>query len=61
MKPSCLRACLNKPGFTLVELLAVIAINNANGYDLWIQLVIGGKTNLISNWSQTVIINSPLP
>ncbi len=35
--------------------------NNANGYDLWIQLVIGGKTNLVSNWSQTVIINSPLP
>jgi prepilin-type N-terminal cleavage/methylation domain-containing protein len=35
--------------------------NNANGYDLWIQLVVGGKTNLISNWSQAVIINSPLP
>ena len=34
---------------------------NANGYDLWIQLVINGKTNLISNWSQTVVINSPLP
>jgi prepilin-type N-terminal cleavage/methylation domain-containing protein len=37
------------------------ANNNANGYDLWIQLVIGGKTNLVSNWSQKVIINSPLP
>jgi prepilin-type N-terminal cleavage/methylation domain-containing protein len=35
--------------------------NNANGYDLWIQLVIGGKTNLICNWSQTVVLNSPMP
>ena len=35
--------------------------NNANGYDLWIQLVIGGKTNLISNWSQKVLPNSSLP
>ena len=35
--------------------------NNANGYDLWVQLVIGGKTNLVCNWSKNVIINSPLP
>jgi prepilin-type N-terminal cleavage/methylation domain-containing protein len=36
-------------------------VNNPNSYDLWIQLVISGKTNLICNWSQQVQINSPLP
>ena len=36
-------------------------VNNPNSYDLWVQLVIKGKTNLICNWSTTVIINSPLP
>lgn len=35
--------------------------NNPNSYDLWVQLVIKGKTNLICNWSKQVIINSPLP
>jgi prepilin-type N-terminal cleavage/methylation domain-containing protein len=35
--------------------------NNPGAYELWIQLVIGGKTNLICNWSKTVQINSPLP
>ena len=35
--------------------------NNPGGYDLWIQLVISGKTNLISNWSRQVQINNPLP
>jgi prepilin-type N-terminal cleavage/methylation domain-containing protein len=35
--------------------------NNPGSYDLWIQLVIGGKTNLICNWSKQVQINSPLP
>ncbi len=35
--------------------------NNPSSYDLWIQLVINGKTNLICNWTKTVIINSPLP
>jgi prepilin-type N-terminal cleavage/methylation domain-containing protein len=36
-------------------------INNPGGYDLYVQLVIGGKTNLICNWSKQVQINSPLP
>jgi prepilin-type N-terminal cleavage/methylation domain-containing protein len=36
-------------------------VNNPGGYDLWIQLVIAGKTNLICNWSKQVQINSPLP
>jgi prepilin-type N-terminal cleavage/methylation domain-containing protein len=36
-------------------------VNNPTSYDLWIQLVIGGKTNLICNWSKEVQINNPLP
>jgi prepilin-type N-terminal cleavage/methylation domain-containing protein len=35
--------------------------NNPNSYDLWIQLVISGQTNLVCNWSKQVQINSPLP
>jgi prepilin-type N-terminal cleavage/methylation domain-containing protein len=35
--------------------------NNPSSYDLWIQLVINGKTNLICNWTKQVIVNSPLP
>jgi prepilin-type N-terminal cleavage/methylation domain-containing protein len=36
-------------------------IKNPNSYDLWVQLVIKGKTNLICNWNKQVEINSPLP
>jgi type II secretory pathway pseudopilin PulG len=36
-------------------------INNPGSYDLWIQLRISGKTNLICNWSKSVQIGSPLP
>lgn len=32
--------------------------NNPGSYDLWIQLVIAGKTNLICNWSKQVQINN---
>jgi prepilin-type N-terminal cleavage/methylation domain-containing protein len=35
--------------------------NNPTSYDLWVQLVINGQTNLICNWSRQVQINSPLP
>ena len=35
--------------------------NNPGAYDLYIQLVIAGKTNLICNWSKQVQLNSPLP
>jgi hypothetical protein len=35
--------------------------NNASSYDLWVQLLINGKTNLICNWNSLVEINSPLP
>jgi hypothetical protein len=33
--------------------------NNPGSYDLWIQLRINGKTNLICNWSKQVQINNP--
>jgi prepilin-type N-terminal cleavage/methylation domain-containing protein len=36
-------------------------INNPGSYDLWVQLSIGGKMNLICNWDKQVLINSPLP
>jgi prepilin-type N-terminal cleavage/methylation domain-containing protein len=36
-------------------------VNNPTSYDLWIQLVIGGRTNLVCNWSKEVQINNPLP
>ena len=35
--------------------------NNPGAYDLWVQLVIGGKTNLICNWSSQVQVNSTMP
>ena len=31
--------------------------NNPRSYDLWIDLIIGGKTNRICNWSDKPIIN----
>jgi prepilin-type N-terminal cleavage/methylation domain-containing protein len=36
-------------------------VHNPNSYDLWVQLKIGGKTNLICNWNKQVTFNSPLP
>jgi prepilin-type N-terminal cleavage/methylation domain-containing protein len=35
--------------------------NNPNSYDLWVQLVISGQTNLVCNWSKQVQINTSLP
>jgi prepilin-type N-terminal cleavage/methylation domain-containing protein len=35
--------------------------NNPGSYDLYVQLVIAGKTNLVCNWSKQVLINNPLP
>jgi prepilin-type N-terminal cleavage/methylation domain-containing protein len=32
--------------------------NNPTSYDLWIQLKIGGKTNLICNWTKQVQVNN---
>jgi hypothetical protein len=32
--------------------------NNPGSYDLWIQLVIAGQTNLICNWDKQVQINN---
>lgn len=34
------------------------ATNNTDGYDLWVNILVGGKTNRISNWSkQPQIVN----
>lgn len=35
--------------------------HNPKSYDLWVQLVIAGKTDLVCNWQDQVQINSPLP
>jgi len=35
--------------------------NNPGSYELWVQLAVGGKTNLICNWTKQVQVNSPLP
>jgi prepilin-type N-terminal cleavage/methylation domain-containing protein len=35
--------------------------NNPGAYDLWVQLSISGRTNLICNWNRQVQLNSPLP
>lgn len=35
--------------------------NNPDGYDLWVQLVINQQTNLVCNWSKTVLRNTTLP
>jgi hypothetical protein len=36
-------------------------VYHPKGYDLWVELRISGKTNLICNWSDATIINSGLP
>lgn len=36
-------------------------VNNPQSYDLWVELRISGKTNLICNWSSSTIINSGIP
>ena len=35
--------------------------NNPSSYDLWVQLVISGQTNLICNWTKQIQINNSLP
>jgi hypothetical protein len=35
--------------------------NNPGAYDLWVQLSISGKTNLVCNWNKQAQLNSPLP
>ena len=36
-------------------------VHNPQSYDLWIQIFIGGKTNLISNWKTDPEVNPNLP
>ena len=33
--------------------------NNPNSFDLWVDLVINGKTNRISNWGQPKVVGTP--
>ena len=35
--------------------------NNIGGYDLWVQLKMGSKTNLVCNWSKQPQVNTPWP
>lgn len=35
--------------------------NNPDSYDLWVQIYVGGKTNLICNWFNQPKFNVPLP
>jgi hypothetical protein len=35
--------------------------NNPGSYELWIQLVINGQTNLVCNWTKQVQVGNPLP
>jgi type II secretory pathway pseudopilin PulG len=52
---------LGQPGLNPWRYYSSSPTNNPGAYDLWIQLSMGGKTNLICNWSRQVQINSPLP
>lgn len=36
-------------------------VNNPNSYDLWVKVIVGGKTNLICNWNNQQQYNSTLP
>ncbi|HEV2327739.1 MAG TPA: prepilin-type N-terminal cleavage/methylation domain-containing protein [Verrucomicrobiae bacterium] len=35
--------------------------NNPNSYDLWVQVFVGNKTNLICNWHKDPLINVQMP
>ncbi|HEV2695606.1 MAG TPA: type II secretion system protein [Verrucomicrobiae bacterium] len=36
-------------------------VNNPLSYDLWVQLVVSGKTNLVCNWTKNVQVNTSYP
>jgi prepilin-type N-terminal cleavage/methylation domain-containing protein len=55
------RPYFNVSGFNPWRYNSSNPTNNPGGYDLWIQLVISGKTNLVCNWSKQVQMNNPLP
>jgi hypothetical protein len=35
---------------------SVSPVNNPKSYDLWVDILIGGKTNRICNWSDKYIV-----
>ncbi len=48
------------PGLNPIRYNSSSPTNNPSSYDLWIDVIIDGKTNRISNWSQEpLIISSP--
>ena len=50
----------NHPGMNPIRYNSSSPTNNPNSYDLWIDVVIDGKTNRISNWSkERVIVSTP--
>ncbi len=52
----------NNPGLNPWRYNSSNPAHNPNSYDLWIDLVIGGKTNRISNWNkQPVVVTAPYP
>jgi prepilin-type N-terminal cleavage/methylation domain-containing protein len=55
------RPYFNVSGFNPWRYNSSNPTNNPGGYDLWVQLVISGKTNLVCNWSKQVQMNNPLP
>jgi prepilin-type N-terminal cleavage/methylation domain-containing protein len=48
-------------GFNPWRYNSTAPVNNPGSYDLYIQIRIGGKTNLIANWNKSVIVDSSLP
>jgi prepilin-type N-terminal cleavage/methylation domain-containing protein len=48
-----------KPGLTPVCYVSTNPTNNPNSFDLWIDIIVQGKTNRISNWSEDAIVLSP--
>jgi prepilin-type N-terminal cleavage/methylation domain-containing protein len=48
----------NHPGLNPIRYNSTYPTNNPNSFDLWIDFVIDGKTNRISNWSQEPLVVS---
>ncbi len=49
-------AFLGTPGLTPINYVSSNPTNNPATYDLWIDIMIGGKTNRICNWNQKPIV-----
>jgi prepilin-type N-terminal cleavage/methylation domain-containing protein len=47
------------PGLNPWRYVSSNPTNNASSFDLWADVIIGGKTNRISNWGQPKFVNTP--